>query len=67
MAVERLKECDNIVALSRELGVHRRLRLKAKITSGVPDRAATNDPPGLRCRSFPMTANRKTNKQIASA
>ena len=25
MAVERLKACDNIVALSRELGVHRRL------------------------------------------
>ena len=25
MAVERLKQCDNIVALSRELGVHRRL------------------------------------------
>jgi transposase len=25
IAVERLKSCDNIVALSRELGVHRRL------------------------------------------
>jgi transposase-like protein len=25
MAVERLKICDNIVALSQELGVHRRL------------------------------------------
>ena len=25
IAVERLKKCDNIVALSRELGVHRRL------------------------------------------
>jgi|SRR5215469_11806587 transposase-like protein len=25
MAVERLKACDNIVALSEELGVHRRL------------------------------------------
>jgi transposase-like protein len=25
VAVERLKQCDNIVALSRELGVHRRL------------------------------------------
>ena len=24
-AVERLKQCDNIVALSKELGVHRRL------------------------------------------
>jgi transposase-like protein len=28
MAVERLKNCDNIVALSRELGVHRRLLYK---------------------------------------
>jgi transposase-like protein len=25
MAVERLKRCENIVALSEELGVHRRL------------------------------------------
>ena len=28
MAVERLKACDNIVALSKELGVHRRLLYK---------------------------------------
>ena len=28
MAVARLKKCDNIVALSRELGVHRRLLYK---------------------------------------
>ena len=28
MAVERLKGCDNIVALARELGVHRRLLYK---------------------------------------
>jgi transposase-like protein len=28
MAVERLKECDNIVALSAELGVHRLLLYK---------------------------------------
>jgi transposase-like protein len=28
MAVERLKKCDHIVALSRELGVHRRLLYK---------------------------------------
>jgi transposase len=28
LAVERLKSCDNIVALSRELGVHRRLLYK---------------------------------------
>ena len=28
MAVERLKNCDNIVALAQELGVHRRLLYK---------------------------------------
>src|SRR5215469_4371423 len=28
MAVERLKSCDNIVALAQELGVHRRLLYK---------------------------------------
>ena len=28
MAVERLKACDNIVELSQELGVHRRLLYK---------------------------------------
>jgi transposase-like protein len=28
MAVERLKTCDNIVTLSKELGVHRRLLYK---------------------------------------
>jgi transposase-like protein len=28
MAIERLKNCDNILALSRELGVHRRLLYK---------------------------------------
>jgi transposase len=28
MAVERLKTCDNMVALSQELGVHRRLLYK---------------------------------------
>jgi len=28
MAVERLKNCNNIVALARELGVHRRLLYK---------------------------------------
>ena len=28
MAVERLKTCDNIVALSQELGIHRRLLYK---------------------------------------
>ncbi len=28
MAVDRLRKCDNVVALSEELGVHRRLLYK---------------------------------------
>jgi transposase-like protein len=28
MVVERMKQCDNILALSAELGVHRRLMYK---------------------------------------
>ena len=28
MAVERMKRCDNIVALAEELGIHRRLLYK---------------------------------------
>jgi transposase-like protein len=28
LAVERLKSCDNVIALSKELGVHRRLLYK---------------------------------------
>ena len=30
MAVERLKSCDNIIALAEELGVHRRLLYKLR-------------------------------------
>jgi transposase-like protein len=30
MAVERLKGCDNVLALSRELGVHARLLYKRR-------------------------------------
>jgi len=43
MAVERLKSCDNIVALARELGVHRRMLYRwrdqldpAEIAEGSP-------------------------------
>jgi transposase-like protein len=45
MAVERLKACDNIVELSQELGVHRRLLYKWRDQF---DPFATNDdsPPG---------------------
>jgi len=41
MAVERLKTCDNIVALSQELGVHRRLlyhwRAQGEVFQGGED------------------------------
>jgi transposase-like protein len=31
MAVDRLRKCDNVVALSEELGVHRRLLYKWRL------------------------------------
>jgi len=37
MAVERLKRCDNIVALSQELGVHRRLLYQWRDRSDAVD------------------------------
>ena len=40
MAVERLKTCDNIVALSKELGVHRRLLYKWRDQFGPFDENA---------------------------
>src|SRR5712692_8925899 len=40
MAVERLKTCDNIVALSKELGVHRRLLYKWRDQSAPFDENA---------------------------
>ena len=44
MAVERLKRCDNIVALSQELGVHRRLLYKwvAQIALAEPVEMGSN-------------------------
>ena len=45
MAVERLKTCDNIVALSQELGVHRRLLYKWRDQLD-PVRTAEESPPG---------------------
>jgi len=42
MAVERLKGCDNIVALSAELGVHRRLLYKWR-DQFLPGVAGTRD------------------------
>jgi transposase len=44
MAVERLKSCDNIVALSEELGVHRRLLYQWRDRSEVFE--SEESPPG---------------------
>jgi transposase-like protein len=44
MAVERLKNCDNIVALAQELGVHRRLLYKWR-EQLEPTEAAEDSPP----------------------
>lgn len=43
MAVERLKQCDNVVALAEELGIHRRLLLGGAIGSR-PMRLVTSHP-----------------------
>jgi transposase-like protein len=59
VAVERLKKCDNIVALSRELGVHRRLLYKwwnqldrAEIPEESPPRPRSESYMSMRA-SFP--------------
>jgi transposase-like protein len=44
MAVERLKNCENIVALAQELGVHRRLLYKWR-EQLEPTEAAEDSPP----------------------
>jgi transposase len=45
MAVERLKACDNIVELSQELGVHRRLLYKWR-DQFAPFDPSEESPPG---------------------
>ena len=45
MAVERLKTCDNIVELSQELGVHRRLLYKWR-DQFAPFDSGEKSPPG---------------------
>ena len=45
MAVERLKTCDNIVELSQELGVHRRLLYKWR-DQFDPFNSGEKSPPG---------------------
>ena len=50
MAVERLKSCDNIVALSEELGVHRRLLYQWRDGSDAGE-GDEESPPGNRRES----------------
>ena len=50
MAVERLKTCDNIVELSQELGVHRRLLYKWR-DQFDPFDSGEESPPGNSCKS----------------
>jgi len=52
MAVDRLRKCDNVVALSEELGVHRRLLYKwrQQLEPPEPDGIAISD-----TREFTLT------------
>ena len=52
MAVERLKNCDNILALSRELGVHRRLLYKWRDQLEPVD--LPKEPPPQNSREFTL-------------
>ena len=47
MAVDRLRKCDNVVALSEELGVHRRLLYKWR-QQLEPTEPGGDAPPDLR-------------------
>jgi transposase-like protein len=47
MAVDRLGKCDNVVALSEELGVHRRLLYKWR-QNLEPTEPGDDAPPDLR-------------------
>jgi transposase-like protein len=58
MAVERLKTCDNIVELSQELGVHRRLLYKWR-DQFDPFDAGEESPPG---NSREATLRKKINQ-----
>jgi transposase len=58
MAVERLKTCDNIVELSQELGVHRRLLYKWRDQFGPFD-PGEESPPG---KSRESTLRREINQ-----
>ena len=45
MVVERMKQCDNILALSAELGVHRRLMYKWRDQFDPVDQGEELPPP----------------------
>jgi transposase len=62
MAVERLKTCDNIVALSQELGVHRRLLYQWRDRSDAVD-GEEESPPG----DSEESTLRKENSQLKRA
>jgi transposase-like protein len=52
MAVDRLRKCDNVVALSEELGVHRRLLYKWRQQLDPPEPDGTAAPD---TREFTLT------------
>ena len=62
MAVERMKSCENIVALSEELGVHRRLLYKWRDQMATLNRGASV--PGEDPRESLL---REENKQLKQA
>jgi transposase-like protein len=59
MAVERLKRCENIIALLEELGVHRRLlykwRASHRVESCVASYAADHAVESTNCASVKPT------------
>jgi transposase len=57
MAVERLKVCDNIVELSQELGVHRRLLYKWRDQFEPFDPGAESPPGNSRESTFRKEIN----------
>ena len=52
MAVERLKSCDNIVALAEELGVHRRMLYKWRDQLEPVEDGEGGEPANLREREL---------------
>ena len=57
MAVERLKSCDNIVALAEELGVHRRMLYKWRDQLEPVEDGEGGEPANLRERELRRQAS----------